>query len=254
MVLRFGPIVVLTDPNFLHRGQRAYLGWGLTSKRRTDPAVEIGDLPDLDAVLLSHMHGDHWDRVARHGLNRDLAVISTPHAARRLHRHGFLAAEGLETWRSRDLHKDGHRLTMIAMPGRHAVGPARHLLPPVMGSMLEYRDASGELRIRLYISGDTLFVPDLGMIPNRFPRIDVAVLHLGGTTLPGGLLVTMDAAQGADLTQLLAAGTTVPIHHDDYGVFASPVSAFATELARRGAADGLVVVRPGETLDLPQGA
>jgi L-ascorbate metabolism protein UlaG (beta-lactamase superfamily) len=251
MVLRFGPLVVLTDPNFLHRGQRAYLGWGLSSKRRTDPAVEIGDLPALDGIVLSHMHGDHWDRVAKHGLDHELPVLSTPQAARRLHRQGFRAAEGLQTWQSRDLHKDGHHLTVTAMPGRHAVGLTRHLLPPVMGSMLEYRDTSGELRLRLYISGDTLFVPDLAPIPQRFPGIDAAVLHLGGTMLPGGLLVTMDAAQGADLTELLGARTTIPVHHDDYGVFTSPVSAFTAELARRKVDRRVVVVRPGETVELP---
>ncbi len=37
-LLRFGRFTVLTDPNFLHRGQWAYLGKGLASRRRTQPA------------------------------------------------------------------------------------------------------------------------------------------------------------------------------------------------------------------------
>ena len=32
-VLRLGSFTLLTDPNFLHRGQRAYLGKGLWTKR-----------------------------------------------------------------------------------------------------------------------------------------------------------------------------------------------------------------------------
>ncbi|MCW2526410.1 MAG: metal-dependent hydrolase, partial [Pseudonocardiales bacterium] len=32
MLLKLGPFTLLTDPNFLHKGQRAYLGHGLTSK------------------------------------------------------------------------------------------------------------------------------------------------------------------------------------------------------------------------------
>jgi len=27
-ILRIGAFTILTDPNFLHRGQRAYLAWG----------------------------------------------------------------------------------------------------------------------------------------------------------------------------------------------------------------------------------
>ena len=249
MLLRFGPITILTDPNFLHRGERAYLGWGLTSKRRTDPALEIDDLPVLDAVVLSHLHGDHWDRVARRGLDRELPVVTTPQAARRLRRQGFHAATALPTWHRHELRRDEHRLTVTALPGRHAVGPTRHLLPPVMGSLLDYHRGD-DLVLRLYISGDTLFVDDLRAIPQRYPALDVAVLHLGGTMLPGGLLVTMDAEQGADLTQFLGAGTTVPVHHDDYGVFSSPVSSFTSELAKRGATNRVVVVRPGETIEL----
>ncbi|WP_289465058.1 MBL fold metallo-hydrolase, partial [Klebsiella pneumoniae] len=76
-------ITLLTDPNFLHRGERAYLGYGLLSRRLHDPALAIDRLPALDGVLLSHMHGDHWDRVAQNGLDRTLVVITTPHAAKR---------------------------------------------------------------------------------------------------------------------------------------------------------------------------
>jgi hypothetical protein len=37
-VLRLGGFTLLTDPNFLHLGQRAHLGYGMWSRRRTDPA------------------------------------------------------------------------------------------------------------------------------------------------------------------------------------------------------------------------
>lgn len=64
-----GVLTLLTDPNFLRQGQRAYVGHGLVSKRLTEPALGIAHLPALDAVLLSHVHGDHWDRVAQAGLD-----------------------------------------------------------------------------------------------------------------------------------------------------------------------------------------
>src|SRR3978361_139138 len=77
MLLRIGPFTLLTDPNFLHRGQYAHLGYGLRSKRRTDPALLPTQLPALDGILLSHMHGDHWDRIATKRLSKDTPVITT---------------------------------------------------------------------------------------------------------------------------------------------------------------------------------
>jgi L-ascorbate metabolism protein UlaG (beta-lactamase superfamily) len=67
---------VLTDPNFLHQGQRAYLGYGLVSKRRKPPALTVAELPPIDAIVLSHLHGDHWDRVAQRGLDHSLPVVT----------------------------------------------------------------------------------------------------------------------------------------------------------------------------------
>jgi hypothetical protein len=52
-IVRLGSFTVLTDPNFLHHGQRAYLGKGLWSRRLTEPAMQPADLPALNAVVLS---------------------------------------------------------------------------------------------------------------------------------------------------------------------------------------------------------
>lgn len=50
VLLRYRELTLLTDPNFLHRGQRAYLGYGLVSRRLTEPALHIRQLPDLSPV------------------------------------------------------------------------------------------------------------------------------------------------------------------------------------------------------------
>jgi L-ascorbate metabolism protein UlaG (beta-lactamase superfamily) len=248
-VLRLGPFTMLTDPNFLHRGDFAYLGRGIVSRRRTEPALTIEQLPELDGVLLSHMHGDHWDRVAKHGLPKQLPVYTTPKAARALHRQGFAAGLGLTTWQSQSLTKDAARLTITALPGRHATGITRHLLPPVMGSLLEYAPA-GEVELRVYITGDTLVSDDLREIPQRYASIDSAVLHLGGTRLPNGATVTMDGRAGADLVELVRPKVAIPVHYDDYGVFRSPLSDFTDEMGRRGLSSTLRVVARGETVSL----
>src|SRR5215213_8707327 len=70
VLIRYAGLTILTDPNFLHAGDHVHLGYGLTSTRKTNPALEIEDLPPLDFILLSHLHGDHFDRVAERKLNK----------------------------------------------------------------------------------------------------------------------------------------------------------------------------------------
>jgi L-ascorbate metabolism protein UlaG (beta-lactamase superfamily) len=251
-----GGLTLLTDPNFLHQGQRAYLGHGLVSKRRHDPALQIDQLPSLNAIVLSHMHGDHWDRVAQKGLDHSLPVITTPHAAKRLHHRGFDNALALSTWEAHTISTAGGRLTLTSLPGRHAPLPVKRLLPPVMGTMLDFESADGSKRRRLYISGDTLLVEELKEIPLRFKAIDAGVLHLGGTRLPAGgrlpfgLTVTMDGRQGTDAVDLLGLPKVIPVHFDDYTVFASPLVDFTDEMARRGMADRVIVLERGGSVTI----
>ncbi|MFE2757883.1 MBL fold metallo-hydrolase [Actinosynnema sp. NPDC059335] len=249
-VLRLGPFTLLTDPNFLHRGQWTHIGQGVVARRLKDPAVGIGALPPLDAVVLSHFHGDHFDRVASRGLDRDLPILTTPHAARRLGRRGFREPVALSTWEDLSLTKGGAGVTVTALPGRHARGRLARLLPPVMGSMVEYRATPGAAPLRLYLSGDTLVHDDLREIRERYPSIDVAVLHLGGTKVLG-VLLTMDGAQGVDLLELLRPRQAVPVHYDDYSVMKSPLSAFTAEVERRGPPTAIAYVDRGRTFTLP---
>ncbi|MGN6576620.1 MAG: MBL fold metallo-hydrolase [Nocardioides sp.] len=246
-LIRLGGFTLLTDPNFLHRGQRAYLGKGLWSKRLTEPAMQPHELPELDAVVLSHLHGDHFDRVARQDLARTQPVVTTPAAARRLGRWGF-DARGLDTWETWTTSRGDETLSVESLPGIHARGLMGALLPPVMGSLIEHQ-VGGEVSRRVYVSGDTLTGEHVDEIAHRHPDIDVAVVHLGGTKV---LLhtVTMDAEQGVDFLGRVRPSQAVPVHHDDYGVFRSPLADFLSGAERAGFGRMLRTVRRGETIDL----
>jgi L-ascorbate metabolism protein UlaG (beta-lactamase superfamily) len=246
-LIRLGSFSLLTDPNFLHKGQRAYLGKGLWSRRLTNPGMRPADLPALDLVVLSHLHGDHFDRVAKAELSRAQPVVTTPAAADRLRRWGF-EARGLDTWSAETFTRGNETLTVQSLPGVHARGILGTLLPPVMGSLLEHR-VDGAVSRRVYLSGDTLTGDHLDEIHRRHPDIDVAVVHLGGTRI---LLwtVTMDAAQGVDFLRRTRPGVAIPVHYDDYGVFKSPLSDFERLVRQSGLATRLQSVRRGETVPL----
>ncbi|NGO76798.1 MBL fold metallo-hydrolase [Streptomyces sp. YC504] len=258
-LIRYGDVTLLTDPNFLHRGDRAYLGHGLTSRRLHEPALGVDQLPtDIDAVILSHLHGDHWDRVTRRGLDRSLPVLTTPHAARRLRRwHRFGAAVAMGTWQSHTVSGRTCQVKVTALPGRHAGGGVlRTLLPPVMGSLLEFGPVDGPAQLRLYLSGDTMPVPSVvGAVARHCRGMDLAVLHLGGTRLPGGSLVTMDGAQGAAFAAQLDPRWVMPVHYEEYTVMKSPLVDFLDAARERKLRDrlvvcergGRVVLRPGQS-------
>lgn len=246
VILRYAGFTILTDPNFLHAGDHVHLGYGLTSERLTNPAIDIEELPPLDFVVLSHYHGDHFDRIAEEKLPKNVPIITTEHAASELKDKGFTAPLALDTWDAVTIEKGDARVRITSMPGKHAPAVVEAFLPPVMGSMLEFQPAQDRTSLRLYITGDTLLHDDLNEIPKRYPEIDLALFHLGGTRILG-ILLTMDAEQGVEAIRIINPRELIPIHYNDYEVFKSPLADFKKAVEEAGFADRVRYLSHGET-------
>jgi L-ascorbate metabolism protein UlaG (beta-lactamase superfamily) len=281
-IINYPPFRLLTDPNFLHAGDHVHLGPGVTPQRLTDPAVpDLGALPPIDAVLLSHYHEDHFDKEVEAKLARDIPIVTTRHARDCLTQEGkgFRAVRAVGEFEGLVMKEGvngGERepaVRITGMPGKHVppglLAKANELLgavPPTNGWLVELGWVLGptgtgeeeeeeegfETGYRIYISGDTLFVDKLKEIPARLQgdKIDLMLAHLGGTTIPGPnmplLMVTMDAKQGVQLMRLVDPDVTVPIHFDDYDAFCSPLDDFKKEVEAAGFADRVVYLDRGD--------
>jgi L-ascorbate metabolism protein UlaG (beta-lactamase superfamily) len=249
VILRYAGFTILTDPNFLHAGDHVHLGYGLTSERLTEPAIDIEDLPPVDLCVLSHYHGDHFDQIVEEKLQKDLPIVTTNAAVAELEARNFTGGIGLETWETAQFTKGAARLRITSMPGKHGPPIVDFALPDVMGSVLDFEDEkTGERKLRLYISGDTLVIDELHEIPKRFPEIDIGLMHLGGTRVLG-VLVTMDDKEGVEAIKIVQPETVIPIHYNDYDVFKSPLEDFKRAAEAAGFGDRIVYLAHGETYD-----
>ncbi|KAJ2965347.1 hypothetical protein NUW54_g14148 [Trametes sanguinea] len=143
------------------------------------------------------------------------------------------------------------------MPGKHVPPGLAEMvnsklgvgIPPTNGWMVELLGEGGKT-YRIYISGDTLMVDDLKSIPEMFPHVDLMLIHLGGTSIPGPnlplLMVTMDADQGIQLVHLINADVTIPIHYDDYDAFKSPLKDFQDLVTQAGLDKKVVYLNRGD--------
>ncbi|MCX4580591.1 MBL fold metallo-hydrolase [Streptomyces sp. NBC_01571] len=223
-VIRYAGFSILTDPAFLHAGEHVHLGHGMYARREVEPACQISELPPIDLIVLSHHHGDHFDDVAARELDKDLPIVTNEHAVGRLREQGFLRGYALDTWESQDVVKGDARLRITSMPGKHAPDQIAGMLPPVMGSMLDF-SLGEERKFRLYISGDTLLHERLYDIPRWYPGIDLAMVHAGGTTLMG-IVVTMTGEDAVRVVEIVEPRTAIPIHYNDFSVFLSGLEDF----------------------------
>lgn len=247
VLVRYQGLTILTDPNFLHKGEHVHLGYGLTAQRLTNPAIDLEKLPPIDLVVLSHMHEDHFDKLVQEKLDKNTPIATTQGAAGALRKLGFKRAMGMDYWDRLDVEKGATRVSITSVPGRHGKLGMQALLPSVMGSVYDFSPGEKRPAYRMYVSGDTLIYDDLRAIPQRFPGIDLALLHLGGTRILGVFKVTMDGKDGVKLLQIVQPKHAIPIHFDDYDVFKSPLADFAREVEAAGMAGQVTYLAHGDT-------
>ena len=125
-------------------------------------------------------------------------------------------------------------------------------LGSVPSAMADPKEADFDCGYRIYITGDTLLVEELHEIPKRYSgrQIDLMLIHLGGTTVPGPkaplLMVTMNAEQGVELVKLVRPDVTIPIHFDDYDVFLDPLENFKKAMTQHGLDQNAVFLERNE--------
>jgi L-ascorbate metabolism protein UlaG (beta-lactamase superfamily) len=234
-LIQIGERAVLTDPWF---SERAFYHPG-------EPvAMGAADLPALDAVLITHHHYDHCDLAAFAAYpGKDVPMIVAAPVAARARAAGFTNIRVLDPWQATAVND----LTVTAAPGQHAVYEITFVI-------------SGGGR-SVYFAGDTMLIPELRTLPDRFPRFDVALLPINGLRIRPQLnkQIVMNAEQAAELTAVLRPGITVPHHYAFTGGWlgdhlitkSDPDPQHFLDAARRIAPGSATrVLRPGEPLTI----
>ena len=192
-------VKLLTDPLLRRR---------VVHLRRVDAAP--ASLPEVDAVLVSHLHFDHLDIPSLALLGRNLRLIVPRPAGRMLRRKGFSEVDELGV---------GEELCIgaLVVRGTTAVHDPRRL--PV-GARAEPLGFVIEGTRSVYFAGDTDVFDDMA----AFAPVDIALLPIWGwgPTIGPGHMSPREAVQAA---RLLRASVVVPIHWGTY---------FPLQLARHG--------------------
>jgi L-ascorbate metabolism protein UlaG (beta-lactamase superfamily) len=249
VLVEVGGARILTDPNFDAR-------LGRILPRVSPPGIALKDLPQLDAILLTHAHADHLSFDSLDRLPRGVPIVSPPAVARWLRRLGYEDAIPLAPG---DRHEVGslivHAATATHRGHRYGIDRWRS------ATNMYLIDAGSSTA---FFAGDTALDTDTHELVERVlwsrgQRLDLAMLPIGYAPWwkPGfrrGHLTHDDALA---LFERLQARFFMPYH---WGTFRH-VTATAHDAIRRlrAAAEehprgGAVrIIEPGESLSVNAG-
>ncbi len=187
---------LVTDP--LLRRRAAHL------RRIAEPVRE--PLSTIDAVLVSHVHWDHFDLRSLDRLGRDVHIVVPRGAGALLARRGFSAVSELEE-------EEQLQVGGLVVRATHAEHDAARR--GVFGTRTASLGYLIEGTQTVYFAGDTDRFEGMARLE---PRLDVALLPVAGwgPRLPAGHL---DAEGAAETLRLLRPRIAIPIHWATFAPF-----------------------------------
>lgn len=212
--IHIGDTTFLVDPYLA--AKNAYPGFeGTVHSEKRHPMIDLPTsteniLKNIDAVIVTHTHADHWDEAAQKQLPKDLPIFvqNAGDAA-------IIRAQGFKDVRVVGKNTEFRHIKLTKIAGQHgtdamyAVPQLAELAGDAMGVIVQ---AKGEKT--LYLVGDTIWTYQVDHALKTY-RPDVLVMNTGYAQLTGFkdsiIMGTKDVAQAY---RLMPKAKIVTVHMD----------------------------------------
>ena len=235
--MNYGGATILIDPYFAARHSLPSFT-GRSPNPMTELPVSTGEILDgVELVIVSHLHTDHFDAIAKQEVPKNLPLICQPGDEDNIREAGFRDVTPLTdtlSWRGIEITR---RL------GEHGSGAVLDKMGPVMGFSLT---AEGEPSV--YWTGDTIFYPPVEETIRK-TEPDIVFTHSCGARWDGTLIV-MDGAQTVATVNAAPQAIVVATHMealDHATVDRAALRAFAD--SQGVSPDRLRIPADGETME-----
>lgn len=240
-LIRYGGRTILLDPFLSPAG--ALPAFNNTPNPRPNPLVEL-PMPaaqvvaSADATLLTHLHVDHWDPVARELLPKARTILVQPADRERVAQAGFTAVQVVESrvsWEG---------ITIARTGGQHGRGDVGQRMGTVCGYVLKRAGLP-----TVYIAGDTIWCPEVAeAIRTHTP--DVIVLNAGEAQFLEGGPIIMGLSDVLQVVQAAPRATIVAVHLEAVNHCMLSREGLRTGLQQAAVRSTVLIPRDGEEVRL----
>lgn len=246
LVIEYGGKRFLTDPWFGPKDD--FPGFeGTPNSHIRNPTVDlpvpVNELTDVDAVILTHIHPDHWDAAAAAALPKDI-----PFFVQHFGDRDAITAAGFTDVRVMTGNPEFEGVKLIKVPGQHGSDECLQnmydALGEVIGVVLKHPSEK-----TLYLAGDTVFNDYVAGNLNTF-RPDVVVLNCCDAQVSGLGSIIMSKEHVKEVYQTAPQATIVASHMEAVNHATLTRRELREFLSENRMVDRVLVPEDGETCSL----
>ncbi|MCD0477756.1 MBL fold metallo-hydrolase [Chryseobacterium sp. LC2016-29] len=168
----------------------------------TMPVEEI--VKDIDLVIVTHTHEDHFDKPASSTLNKSVELIMQPADKEFFKKEGFINAtvvEGQKVWNG---------ITINRVEGKHGSGKVLEMMGKTSGFVLQAKNQP-----TVYIVGDTIWNEDIKKDIEKF-KPDYIIVNSGGALMKdfSDTPIIMNEVQTMALIAASGKAKVIAVHMD----------------------------------------
>lgn len=193
---------VLADPML---GERASPVTYMGPKRFSAPPITAENLPELEAVVISHDHYDHLDYETIKAISTKTKYFYVPTGVAASLEYWGIPKEKIKEFSWWDTHSE-NGITITATPARHFSGRLLSQNNTFWASWVIEMDGD-----RIYFGGDTGIFDRFEEIDRKMGPFELAIMPIGAYD-EAWHDIHMDAAEAVDAFRQMRANKLFPIH------------------------------------------
>lgn len=202
--MTYGHHLFLTDPYLAPKhSQEPLIG------KSRNPLVDLPFPPedvltDVEMVIISHLHPDHFDNVAQQLLPRNVQIYCQPEDKLKIKEAGFsnvTAVEDRVNWQG---------MSITRAPGQHGDEGWVAQMGSVSGFIFRADDGP-----TIYWAGDTIWYEAVRDVILK-TKPDIIITHSSGASFAAGQPIIMDGRQTLEVCRVAPQSTVIAIHMETF--------------------------------------
>jgi L-ascorbate metabolism protein UlaG (beta-lactamase superfamily) len=245
VLINFFGVTILTDPVLFPRVGIRLPGITIGPKRLTAAALRFDDLPQIDLILLSHAHFDHFDLRTLRRFDENTSVISARATSDLLKRTQFRDVTELDWGEGNTFKTAAGEINIRAFAVKHWGARKRRDDYRGYGGYLLERNGR-----RIVFAGDTAMTDSFAEL-RRHRAIDLAIMSIGAYN--PWIRSHCTPEQAIEMANAAGARFITPVHHQTFRLsfepFREPIERFEAALGKTP--ERIALREIGETFVLP---